>query len=428
MAVTYLKSAPRQTLSDDRALRARVEAMLRDFETGGEDALREAARELDGWQGEIVVSRDALDAAKAQVPEELRRDIDFAHANVRRFADAQRAALLDADVEILPGLTAGHRNIPLETAGCYVPGGRYAHIASAIMSVTTAKAAAVDRVIACSPPRGSEGIPPAVLYALDVCGADRILTLGGVQGVAALAFGHFGGRPADILVGPGNQYVAEAKRQLFGRVAIDMFAGPTESMIIADAGADPEIVTWDLVGQAEHGVDSPVWLVSLDRALAEAVLWRAPAFIQTLPEPNRTNAKGAFEACAEISVADSREEAAALSDQYACEHLQVQCADLDWWHARLRNYGSLFLGEETTVAFGDKVSGPNHILPTMSAARYTGGLSVGKFLKTVTWQRMTREAARAVAPACARISRHEGMEGHARSADVRLGKWFPGVA
>ena len=321
---------------------------------------------------------------------------------------------------------AGHRNIPLETAGCYVPGGRYAHIASAIMSVTTARAAGVKTIVACCPPRAADGIHPAQLFALKVAGVDRVLNLGGVQGIAAMAFGLFGAPKADILCGPGNQFVAEAKRILYGRVAIDMFAGPTESLVIADNTADADIVAADLVGQAEHGYNSPVWLIALDEALARRVSDIVPALIETLPEPNRQNAAAAWRDYGEIVLADSREDAVQCSDAYASEHLQVQCADPEWWHDNLSHYGSLFLGEETTVAFGDKISGPNHILPTKSAARYTGGLSVGKFLKTVTWQTMTREANRTIGPACARISRHEGMEGHARSADIRLSKWFAG--
>jgi sulfopropanediol 3-dehydrogenase len=355
----------------------------------------------------------------------LQDDIRFAHDNVRRFAEAQRASMQDIETEVLPGLVAGHRNIPLQTAGCYVPGGRYAHIASAIMTATTARAAGVDNVIACSPPRGETGAHPAVIFALDVCGADTILNLGGVQGIGALAFGLFTGKPADILVGPGNQFVAEAKRLLYGRVSIDMFAGPTESAVIADGTADPEIVATDLVGQAEHGYNSPVWLISTDKALAEKVMEIVPGMIDSLPEPNRQSATDAWRDYAEVVVCDTREEAVKVSDDYASEHLQVMCEDLDWWHNNLRNYGSLFLGEETNVSFGDKVSGPNHVLPTKQAARYTGGLFVGKFLKTVTWQRMTREANKAIGPACARISRLEGMEAHARSADVRLAKWFP---
>lgn len=427
MALRYLKRANRTAAGDAADVRGPVVEMLRQIEEGGEDAVRRYARDLDHWTGEIVVSSAARAKAAAAVPRQLRADIQAAHANVQRFALAQREAIRDTEIEVVPGLRAGHRNIALETAGCYVPGGRYAHIASAIMSVTTARAAGVSRIIACSPPRGRDGsgIHAATLYALNVCGADVVMNLGGVQGVAALAFGLFGQPPADILVGPGNQYVAEAKRALFGRVAIDMFAGPTESAILADATTDPEIAAADLVGQAEHGHNSPVWLIALDEAVARQIAERVAQRIAELPEPNRDAAAAAWRDYAEILVADTREDAVAAADAYAPEHLQVLCADLDWWHASLRNYGSLFLGAETTVAFGDKVSGPNHILPTMRAARYTGGLSVGKFLKTVTWQRMDREATRALAPVCARISRAEGMEGHARSADVRLQRWFP---
>jgi sulfopropanediol 3-dehydrogenase len=260
---------------------------------------------------------------------------------------------------------------------------------------------------------------------MDLCGADAILAVGGVQGVAAMAQGLFGLPRADILVGPGNQYVAEAKRILFGEVGIDMFAGPTDSMVIADASADPELVAWDLVGQAEHGANSPVWLVTTDRRLAERVLELAPRLVETLPAPNATSARAAWTDCAEVILCATPEDAAQVADAIAPEHLHVQAADLDWWLGRLRSYGSLFLGEETTVAFGDKSAGPNHVLPTSGAARYTGGLSVHKFMKTVTWQRATREAARPLALATARISRLEGMEGHARSADVRLEKFFP---
>jgi sulfopropanediol 3-dehydrogenase len=294
------------------------------------------------------------------------------------------------------------------------------------MSVTTAKVAGVPSIIACSPPRTGVGISPAVLYALDLCGTDTILNLGGVQAIAALAFGLFTGHPADILVGPGNQFVAEAKRILYGRVGIDMFAGPSEILVIADETADPEIVAADLVGQAEHGYNSPAWLITLSRDLGEKVSKLVPQMIGTLPELNAKNAEAAWRDYGEIVVAGSREEAVKVSDQYASEHLEVHCADLDWWLAHLRNYGSLFLGEETTVAYGDKTSGPNHILPTKGAARYTGGLSVGKFLKTVTWQRMTREANKSIGTVAARLSRLEGMEAHARTSDIRLAKWFPG--
>ncbi|MCL4676940.1 MAG: histidinol dehydrogenase, partial [Pararhodobacter sp.] len=324
-----------------------------------------------------------------------------------------------------PGLVAGQRQIPVGAAGCYVPGGRYSHIASAIMTITTAKVAGVAHIAACSPPRPGIGIPPAIIFAMDLCGADDILNLGGVQGVAAMANGLFGLPAADIIVGPGNQYVAEAKRILYGQVGIDMFAGPTDSMILADATADAGLIAQDLVGQAEHGRDSPVWLATTDRALAERVLALVPGFIDSLPEPNQSAARAAWAECAEVILCDSAEEMAQVADSYAPEHLHVQAADLDWWLQRLTCYGSLFLGEETTVAFGDKVSGPNHVLPTSRAARYTGGLSVHKFMKTVTWQRATRDATRALATATARISRLEGMEGHARTADARLEKFFP---
>jgi sulfopropanediol 3-dehydrogenase len=294
------------------------------------------------------------------------------------------------------------------------------------MTVTTAKVAGCKHISACSPPRPDVGIAPAIIYTADLCGADSILAMGGVQGVASMAFGLFGLPQADILVGPGNQFVAEAKRILFGRVGIDMFAGPTDSLIIADETADAEIVAADLVGQAEHGYNSPVWLVTTDRALAERVLALVPQHIDKLPELNRQNATAAWRDYAEVIVCDTWEEVAATSDQYAPEHLTVQAADLDWWLERLSCYGSLFLGEETTVAFGDKSSGPNHVLPTSGAARYTGGLSVHKYMKIVTWQRSTKEASKQIAVATARISRLEGMEGHARTADVRLAKYFPG--
>jgi sulfopropanediol 3-dehydrogenase len=425
MAITYLKKADKTSATGEQDVRDIVMNMLGELERGGDERAVKYARDLDKWNGDIVITDETRERARKMVSQKLQDDIRFAHDNVRRFAEAQRASIQDTETEILPGLIAGHRNIPLQTAGCYVPGGRYAHIASAIMTATTAKAAGVDNVIACSPPRGETGAHPAVIFALDVCGADTILNLGGVQGIGALAFGLFTGKPADILVGPGNQFVAEAKRLLYGRVAIDMFAGPTESAVIADATADPEIVATDLVGQAEHGYNSPVWLISTNRAVAEQVLEIVPKLISSLPEPNRQSATDAWRDYAEVVVCDTREEAVQVSDGYASEHLQVMAKDLDWWHDNLRNYGSLFLGEETNVSFGDKVSGPNHVLPTKQAARYTGGLFVGKFLKTVTWQRMTREANKAIGPACARISRLEGMEAHARSADIRLAKWFP---
>ena len=421
----YLKKAAKTAEADHHDVRAVVEKMLAEIATDGETAVQRFAKELDKWSGEIVVSAEVCRAAANLVPDKLKADIRFAHDNIRRFAEAQRATVTDCEIEIFPGLTAGQKQIPVSAAGCYVPGGRYSHVASAIMTITTAKVAGVPHIAACSPPRPGVGVPPAILYAMDLCGADVILNLGGVQGVAAMANGLFGLPKADMLVGPGNQYVAEAKRILYGQVGIDMFAGPTDSMVIADASADAEMVACDLVGQAEHGYNSPVWLVTSDAKLAGDVTALVPAMIQSLPQVNRDSAFAAWRDFAEVMLCDSREEMAQVADRYAPEHLHIQAMDLDWWLHRLRTYGSLFLGEETTVAFGDKTSGPNHVLPTSGAARYTGGLSVHKFMKTVTWQRATRDAARPLAEATARISRLEGMEGHARSADIRLAKFFP---
>jgi len=426
MAVDYLKKAPKRSSDDAGDVRATVQTILDEIEAGGDAKAMDYAAKFDKYEGNIVLTREEIDAAAARVPEKLKDDIRFAHDNVRRFAEAQKETLRETQVEVVPGLIAGQKAIPCQAAGCYAPGGRYAHIASALMTVTTAKVAGCGHITACSPPRPGQGIHPAIVYTADLCGADTILALGGVQGVAAMAFGLFGQPKSDILVGPGNQFVAEAKRILFGRVGIDMFAGPTDSLILADESADPLIVAWDLVGQAEHGYNSPVWLATTHRPLAEKVLQLVPELIATLPPTNAENAAAAWRDYAEVIVCDSREEVAQVSDAIAPEHLTVQAADLDWWLERLQCYGSLFLGEETTVAFGDKASGTNHVLPTSGAARYTGGLSVHKFMKIVTWQRATREGARPVAEATARISRLEGMEGHARTADVRLEKWFPG--
>ncbi|MEL7092543.1 MAG: histidinol dehydrogenase [Pseudomonadota bacterium] len=422
----YLKKAPRTSRSDASETREIVRGILDDIEAGGDEAALRYAAKFDQYEGDILLTPEAIEAASAQVPEKLRRDIEFAHSNVRNFAMAQRATVSDFETEVQPGLIAGQKAIPVQSVGCYVPGGRYSHIASAIMTVTTAKVAGCRNIVACSPPRPGVGIAPAIVYAAHVCGADKILAMGGVQGVAAMTFGLFGLPKANILVGPGNQFVAEAKRMLFGRVGIDMIAGPTDSLILADGTADAEIVATDLVGQAEHGYNSPVWLVTDDRALAERVMELVPQLIDDLPEVNRENATAAWRDYAEVILCGDREEMAACSDDYAPEHLTVQAEDLDWWLERLSCYGSLFLGEETTVAYGDKASGTNHVLPTSGAASYTGGLSVHKYMKIVTWQRATREGAKGVAEATARISRLEGMEGHARTADIRLRKYFPG--
>ncbi|MBY6067924.1 histidinol dehydrogenase [Leisingera aquaemixtae] len=420
MAITYLKQAQPRPAAENSGIRDTVAVMLASIEREGEEAARRYAEKLDGWTGPAVVSDAQRRAACNRVPDQLKEDIRFGHANIRRFAEAQKATMGECEVEVIPGLIAGQKQIPVSSAGCYVPGGRYSHIASALMTITTAKVAGVPHITAVSPPRPGTGIPDAIIYAMDLSGADLILNLGGVQGIAAMAQGLFGSQPADILVGPGNSYVAEAKRMLFGPVGIDMFAGPTDSLVIADHTADIETVAWDLVSQAEHGADSPVWLVTTSEPLAKGVMARAQALIEKLPEPNLSAAHRAWHERAEVVLCGSREEAAQVADRYAPEHLQVQAEGLDWWLERLTAYGSLFLGKETTVSFGDKTSGPNHVLPTSGAARYTGGLSVHKFTKTVTWQRCNAAASHELAQRTARISRMEGMEGHAIAAEMRL--------
>ena len=380
---------------------------------------------LDGWDGDIVLSRDEIDRRAAEVPEQVRRDIDFAIRQVRDFALAQRRSMQEFSVELHPGVVAGQRVLPVNVAGCYAPAGRYAHIASAYMGVATAKAAGVRTIVACSGPFRGGPMHPYLLYAFDQAGADVIMTLGGVQAIATMAYGLFTGKPADVIVGPGNKFVAEAKRALFGKVGIDVFAGPSEIAVIADDSADPAIVASDLVGQAEHGHESPAWLFTTSRRLAEDVMRRVPGLIDALPPTAREAAGAAWRDYGEVIVCDTRDEVLEISDRYASEHLEVHARELDWWLANLTCYGSLFLGEETTVAYGDKASGPNHVLPTKGAARYSGELSVHKFMKTLTWQRMTRDAARDIGEVTARISRLEGMEAHARTADDRLAKYFP---
>jgi sulfopropanediol 3-dehydrogenase len=428
MPIKKLKTAGAATQQIEDSARQVAAEMLAAIERGGEAAVRDYAAKLDRWHGDIVVSAAEIERRTSAIPAGIRRDIEFATAQVRRFAEAQLASIQPFEFELAPGLVAGQRLIPINVAGCYVPTGRYAHIASAYMSVATAKAAGVPTVIACSTPFRGEGIHPQVLYAMQVAGADVVMTLGGVQAIAAMAYGLFTGKPADIIVGPGNKFVAEAKRMLFGKVGIDVFAGPSEVCVIADASADAAIVASDLVGQAEHGHESPAWLITTDATLAQAVMDEVPRLIDALPPTARDAAGAAWRDHGEVVLCDAREEAAQVSDAYASEHLEVHCTDLDWWLEHLTCYGSLFLGEETTVAYGDKASGPNHILPTKGAARYSGGLSVHKFIKTVTWQRMTRGASRQTAEVTARISRLEGMEAHARTADDRLAKYFPGEA
>ncbi|TMI06034.1 MAG: histidinol dehydrogenase [Betaproteobacteria bacterium] len=425
MSIQYLKRAAKSPETETATARAVAEQMLAEIARNGEQAVRDYAAKLDHWTGPIVMTAEEIERRIRDIPGAVKHDIEFATERVRRFAQAQRESIREFTIEMQPGLTAGQRLIPVNVAGCYVPTGRYAHIASAYMAIATAKAAGVPFVVASSTPYHGEGIHPQVLYAMKVAGADTILTLGGVQAIAAMAFGLFTGKPADIIVGPGNKFVAEAKRMLFGKVGIDVFAGPSEVAVIADESADAAIVACDLVGQAEHGHESPAWLMTTSRPLAVEAMQLVPELIAKLPPTARDAAASAWRDYGEVVLADTHEEIAEVSDRYAPEHLEVHASDLDWWLARLTCYGSLFLGEETTVAFGDKTSGPNHILPTKGAARYSGGLSVHKFLKTVTWQRMTREANRDIAQVTARISRLEGMEAHARTADDRLAKYFP---
>ena len=433
--ITYLKKATKTPETESSNAQVVASQMLSDIEARGEAAVREYALKLDQWSGAIVVTPETADARTRDIPQQVKRDIEYAAAQVKRFAEAQKASCVEFAQEISPGLIAGQRLVPCNVAGCYVPTGRYAHIASAYMSVATAKVAGVKNVIACSTPyRGlvdgkpvEPGMHPHVLYAMQVAGADTIMTLGGVQAIGAMAYGLFTGKPADIIVGPGNKFVAEAKRLLFGKVGIDVFAGPSEVAVIADETADPLIVASDLVGQGEHGHESPMWLFTTSSALADEVMRLVPSLIDTLPPVARDAAGAAWRDYAEVILCDTRDEMVEVSDRYASEHLEVQCADLDWWLENLTCYGSLFLGEETTVAYGDKVSGPNHILPTKGAARYSGGLSVHKFMKALTWQRATREANRELGQVTARISRLEGMEAHARTADDRLNKYFKGL-
>lgn len=420
----YLKraAAENDVAQEDERIQAVVKEMLTNIKLQGEPVVREYAKQFDNWQGDFILSEQKKQALIDQVPQRVKDDIDFAHRQIKRFAEAQRNSLQSFEIETEEGVRLGQQVLPVECAGCYVPGGRYAHAASALMSVATAKAAGVPFIVACSPPRG-DSINPAVAYAMRVAGADVILEMGGVHAVATMAYGLFTGKPADILVGPGNAYVAEAKRMLFGEVGIDVFAGPTESAIIADKNADPMTIAVDLVSQAEHGPNSPVWLFTDSRELGEKVLEIMPKVIADMP--NADVCEAAWRDHGVVILGDSREEVAKVSDQWACEHLQVLADDLEWWKANLNNYGSLFLGEGSTVSHGDKCSGTNHILPTKKAARYSGGLNVQKFMKVLTYQELSEEANLVFSAAGSRISRTEGMEGHARACDWRLRKYFP---
>lgn len=419
---TYLKKATRSEHAGEDKTRDIVGGILDDIRLRGETAVRELAEKFDGWTGDFILTEAQRQRLIATVPQHIKDDFKFAYEQVHGFAVKQRESMQAFETEISPGVTLGQRLVPCQCAGCYIPGGRFAHAASAIMSVATAKAAGVPLVVACSPPRG-ESINPTVVYALTLAKADVIMALGGVQAIGAMAYGLFSGKSADIIVGPGNAFVAEAKRMLYGEVGIDVFAGPTESLMIADETADPMIVAVDLVSQAEHGYDSPVWLITDSETLGKKVLDIMPRVIADMPDPDV--AASSWRDYGEVVLCADREEMARVNDEYAAEHVQVIARDLDWYLEHLNNYGSLFLGEACTVSYGDKTSGTNHILPTKKAARYSGGLNVGKFIKTLTYQKLTRRANRKIAAVASRISRVEGMEGHARAADIRLKKYFP---
>ncbi|NNG00864.1 MAG: histidinol dehydrogenase [Desulfobacteraceae bacterium] len=420
----FIKKANQSATSQSEKTRRIVQDLLKRIEQGGESAVKELAQKFDNWDQDIILSNEKKARLIDLVPSGVKADIRFAHEQIYTFACAQRESIVEFEKEAYPGVRLGQRLIPMDVAGCYVPGGRFAHACSAIMSVATAKAAGVPFVIACSPPRG-DSIAPAVAYAMDLAGADIIMEVGGVQAIAAMAFGLFTGKPANILVGPGNAYVAEAKAILAGtgRCTIDVFAGPTESAVIADETADPLTVAIDLVSQAEHGYDSPVWLITDSRELGEKVLEIIPGLISDLPEPEV--AASSWEMYGEIMLCRDREEMCAVNDDYAAEHVQVMAAGINWWAEHLKCYGSLFLGEGSCVSHGDKCSGTNHILPTNKAGKYSGGLNVHKFLKIYTYQEISREANAVFSAVASRLSRVEGMEGHARSCDWRLKKFFP---
>ncbi|HEY1853322.1 MAG TPA: histidinol dehydrogenase [Solirubrobacterales bacterium] len=425
----YLKQPPPFSAQVSEDVRRTVSEILSRIEREGEKAIRAYSRDLDGWDPpSFIVGEDEIRQAEREIDTELAEHVAFAQAQVRRFATAQRSSLSEIEVETLPGVTLGHRHIPVQAVGSYVPGGRYPMLASAFMTVIVPKVAGVERVIACAPPQGDHGIHPMMLYTMATSGADHVLCLGGVQGLAAMAFGIEGLEPADMIVGAGNAYVAEAKRQLFGAVGIDLLAGPTEVAIIADGTADAELVAADLLGQAEHGPTSPAVLIATDRGFGEEALAQVDRLLETWP--TREVAGEAWKAHGTIAIVSGRAEAVALSDEIAPEHLEVQVAEgeLDAYLDELKNYGSLFLGQQATVAYGDKAVGTNHVLPTMRAARYTGGLWVGKFLKTCTYQRVTEEGSRRVAPAVAAISRAEHFEGHRLTATMRLDRIESGVA
>ncbi len=404
----------------DRKVRETVEAILADIEARGDDAVRDLSIKFDNWdRDDYRLTSDEIQGCIDQLTVQDVRDIEFAQTQVKNFAQIQRDSMKDVEVETLPGVVLGHRHIPLNAAGCYVPGGKYPLLASAHMSVITAKVAGVARIVTCAPP--FQGKPAsAIVAAQAMAGADEIWCLGGIQAVGAMAIGTATMKPVDILVGPGNAYVAEAKRQLFGRVGIDLFAGPTETLVIADEiGCDGELAATDLLGQAEHGPDSPAILLTTSRRLAEETMREVERLLTILPTADI--ARRAWESFGEVIVAEDDDEMVRIADEIASEHVQVMTADPDYFLKHMTNYGALFLGNRTNVSYGDKVIGTNHTLPTKKAARYTGGLWVGKFIKTCTYQRvLTDEASTMIGEYCSRLCALEGFAGHGEQANIRV--------
>lgn len=420
----HLKTAMRAEVraEADAAVRRTVEETLARIGAEGDAAVRALSKQFDGWEpAQFRLSEVEIEKAISQVSRRDLEDIRFAQEQVGNFARHQRAALQDIEVETMPGVVLGHRNIPVNSVGCYVPGGKYPMVASAHMSVVTAKVAGVKRVIASAPP--FHGAPhPAIVAAMHMAGADEIYVLGGMQAVGAMALGTESIAPVDMLVGPGNAFVAEAKRQLYGRVGIDLFAGPTETLVIADDSVDAELCATDLLGQAEHGPTSPAVLLTTSEALARATMAEVERLLAILPTAGI--AAQAWKDYGEVIVCDSLDEMVAEADRIASEHVQVMTRDPDYFLTHMTNYGALFLGPRTNVAYGDKVIGTNHTLPTRGAARYTGGLWVGKFLKTCTYQRvLTDEASALVGEACSRLCMLEGFVGHAEQANVRVRRY-----
>jgi len=421
--IKYLKTGIAQTTAkaEDRSVRETVEAVLQAIEERGDEAVREYSARFDKWSpADFRLSKRDIHACYSEVGAQALDDIAFAQAQVRRFAEIQRGALTDVEVETLPGVILGHKNIPIESVGCYVPGGKYPLVASAHMSIVTAKVAGVSRVIAAAPPFNGRPSAPIVV-AMDMAGADEIYVLGGVQAIGAMAIGTGSIRAVDMLVGPGNQFVAEAKRQLFGRVGIDLFAGPTETLVIADDSVDGELCAADLLGQAEHGTNSPAILLTNSETLAHATMREVERQLQTLP--TREVAGKAWQDHGQVIVCDTLEEMVKTADEIASEHVQVMTRDPGHFLKHMRNYGALFLGAETNVSYGDKVIGTNHTLPTRKAARYTGGLWVGKFMKTCTYQKVTPEASVFVGEYCSRLCALEGFAGHKEQADIRVRRY-----